>query len=198
MKRLGKRGFALAPMALLFFVGTVWSDRTGVGVATLLAAALHELGHLMAAAMMKIPLGTFRLELLGARIEVRERLLSYGEEWLLAAAGPIFSLLGAAAMAPLWGVSLFARAFSAASLLLGVLNLLPVKSFDGGRMTEVALCRLAGVRVSCAVVGASTLCFLFLLWALSVYLLLRAGGGITLFCFSASILARFLEEGKIG
>lgn len=198
MRSFAQRRIGVAPIAVLFFVGMILTDRTGVGVATALAAILHECGHLLAAKLMHVPLRAMRLDMLGARIEVREKLLSYGQEWLLAAAGPIFSLLGSAVAAPLWQTSYFARAFSAASLLLGLLNLLPVKTFDGGRMAEVFLCRTVGVLWTFRVMTAVTFVFLFLLWSLSVYFLLRAGGGLSLFCFSVSLFARFLESGKIG
>ena len=187
----------MTPIAALFFAGAVLCDRTGVAFAAMLAALWHECGHLLAARLMHIPLRALRLDLLGARIEVGGRLLSYGEEWLLAAAGPLFSLLGSLIVAPLWGISYFARIFSVASLLLGLLNLLPVGSFDGGRMTEAFLYRFTSERCARHIMLAMTFFSLFLLWALSVYLLLRAGGGLSLFCFSVSLFARFLEQGKI-
>ena len=192
-----RRWLSGTPVALLFFAGTLLSDQTGVGIATALAALLHECGHLLAAGWMRIPLRSLRLDLLGARIEVGERMLSYGEEWLLAAAGPLFSLLGSIAAAPLWQTAAFFRIFSAASLLLGVLNLLPVGSFDGGRMAEAMLCRVVGADATYRVMSVLTFVSLFLLWMLSVYLLLRAGGGLSLLCFSVSLFARFLEKGKI-
>ena len=198
MRSFAQKKVGMAPISVLFFVGTVLTDRTGAGIATVLAAAFHELGHVLAAKRMQIPLRALRLDLLGARIEVKDRLLSYGEEWLLAAAGPLFSLLGAAVAAPLWGASYFWRAFSAASLILGLFNLLPVRTFDGGRMTEAFFSRTLGVEWAYRIMNVITFLFLCLLWILSVYFLLRAGGGLSLFCFSATLLSRFLESGKIG
>ena len=192
-----KKRLMIAPLTAVFFVGMLFCDRTGIFISSLLAAGLHECGHLLAARQMQIPLSCLRLDLFGARIDVGDRLLSYGEEWLLAAAGPLFSLVGAVMATPFWTVSRFFVSFSVSSFLLGLLNLLPVKTFDGGRMAEALLCCFIGARCAFSVMRTVTLCFLFLLWSLSVYLLIRAGGGLSLFCFSVNLLSRFLESGEI-
>lgn len=176
-------------------LGMLLCDRSGVCAVTALAALLHEAGHLLAARLLGIPLGRFRLGLRGARLEVKGRMLSYGEEWLLAAAGPLFSLLGAAGGALFWSSSA-ARIFSCASLLLGLLNLLPIRSFDGGRMLAAMLSACLSPRAVCAILrGASFLC-LSLLWMTAVYLLLRTGDGISLFCFSMSLFSAFFREAE--
>ncbi len=189
-----KRKLTIRFSALLFFCGTFLSDAGGVGAAILLAAGLHECGHILAARLLHIPLRGFCLDLLGARLEVRGRMLSYGEEWLLAAAGPIASLIVSALAAPFWAACPFAVAFSCASLLLGLLNLLPIRTFDGGRMLETALLAHLSQRRAGQIVRLLTFSFLFLLWAGAVYLLLRVGDGLSLFCFSMSLLSRFFDE----
>ncbi len=176
---------------LLFWM--LLSDRAGLGLVTLMAAAVHEGGHLIAARGMHIPLSLLRMDLLGARLDVSGRVLSYGEEWLLCAAGPVASLLFAAAAAPFWRTCEYAALFSCASLILGLLNLLPVRTFDGGRMLESTLLSFFGERVARRVMRGCTFLFLFLIWAGAVYLLLRAGDGLSLLCFSMSLLTRFFE-----
>lgn len=172
---------------------TVIVDRSGVCFWTVVAAVLHECGHLLAAWRLHIPLHQLRLDFLGARIEVQGRMLSYGEEWLLSAAGPLTSLLSAAAAAVFWRYEA-ARIFSCASIVLGLLNLLPIRTFDGGRMLECLLNRYLGTAVALPVMRLISFLFLFLLWACAVYFLLRVGDGLSLFCFSASLLVRFLES----
>ena len=188
------RGFRVSPTVVVLLTLMCVTDRSGISAMTLLAALLHECGHLLAARCMRIPLDGVRLELLGARIDVRGRVLSYGEEWLLCAAGPLFSLLGAAAAAPFWSITSLAQAFSCASLVLGVLNLLPIRTFDGGRMLEVALSAGLDDRTAQKVMAVCSFLFLFLLWAFAVYLLLRAGDGLSLFCFSLSLFLRYFEN----
>ena len=188
MKRIKIR-----PMAAVLLLWLILSNRVAIGVITLVAAALHEGGHAIAAKIMRIPLSFLRMDLLGARLDVSGRVLSYGEEWLLCAAGPITSLLCAMAAAPFWHLLEYAGLFSCVSFILGLLNLLPVRTFDGGRMLECFLLSFLGERLAGRWMRGCTFLFLFLIWAVAVYLLLRAGDGLSLLCFSMSLMTRFFE-----
>lgn len=188
-----KKSLLIGAPTLIFLAFMLISDRSGIALMTVLAALLHECGHIIAAKLLHIPLRELRLDLLGARLEVAGRLLSYGEEWLLAAAGPLSSLVVALLAAPFWKFTPMSVTFSCASLLLGLLNLLPIRTFDGGRMLESALNTLIGERRSYRVMKGCSFLFLFLLWAVAVYFLLRANDGLSLLCFSMSLFGRFFE-----
>ncbi len=192
MKKSGMRIRVSATVPIVLGL-MILTDRTGIGLITVLAALLHEVGHLFAARLLGIRAESMRLGFLGMRIDVGERLLSYSEEWLLCAAGPLVSLVLSAVAAPLWGVWASARLFSCASLVLGILNLLPIRSFDGGRMLECFLLSVVGTRATQRIMAACSFLFLFLLWATAVYFLLRVGDGLSLFCFSLSLLFRFFD-----
>ncbi|MBR3893919.1 MAG: hypothetical protein IKJ35_02105 [Clostridia bacterium] len=186
-----KKTPGISPQVALVYLLMILGDRSGLCLVTVVAALLHEGGHLIAARLLRIPISGVRMSFLGARLEVSGRVMSYGEEWLLCAAGPFASLCAAALAAPLWRSFEVARAFSCASLVLGLLNLLPIQSFDGGRMLSCMLARFFGTR---AAERGGVLCsflFLFLLWSTAVYFLLRAGDGLALFCFSLSLFLRF-------
>ena len=183
----------ISPLVAVFFVGLILTDRSLLCLSAFLTAAFHELGHLCVARLLKIPIRTLRLDLLGARMDTVGRLLSYGEEWLLCWAGPMFSLILSGGLAALWSVSSFARLLSCASLLLGVLNLLPIKSFDGGRMLAAAVSAAFGETAAEYVLRLTSFLFLFLLWAVSVFFLLKAGDGLSLFCFSMSLFSHFFS-----
>ena len=185
--------FHIQPTALIFFLWTLFVNEGNIGIITLLAAFFHECGHILAAKRMHIPLRSLRLDLLGARLEASGRMLSYTEEWLLCAAGPLVSLTLSAAAAPLWRFSSSTIAFSCVSLLLGCLNLLPIRTFDGGRMMECWLCSFLSVRIAGNIMRIISFVFLFLLWATSVYFLLRVGDGLSLLLFSMSLFFRFFS-----
>ncbi len=187
----------ITPFVAVLVLGLILTDDNGLCLMTLLAALLHECGHFLAARLLRIPLGDLRLDLLGARLEVRGRMLSYAEEWLLCAAGPATSLICAALGAGLWsveGIARYAITFSCASLVLGLLNLLPIRTFDGGRMLEVALLCAFSERTALRMMRTCSFLLLFLLWAIAVYFLLRVGDGLSLFCFSMSLFSRFFDE----
>lgn len=184
----------ITPILMIVAFGILFIDDWGLCLVTLLVAAMHEVGHLLAARALHIPMGCLKLDLLGARLEIRGRMLSYGEEWLLCAAGPVCSLFLSAAAGLLWSIFPPARQFSCVSLLLGVLNLLPIRTFDGGRMLESPLAFFFGERLAEGVMRTVSFLFLFLLWAISVYFLLKVGDGLSLFCFSFSLFSRFFDE----
>ncbi len=190
MRRMGQR-IKISPIVTVFFIGLILTDRSLLCLSAFLAAAFHELGHLCAAKALRIPIRSLRLDLLGARMDAAGRLLSYGEEWLLCMAGPLFSFILSVCLSPMWGTSPFARLLSCASFALGMLNLLPIRSFDGGRMLASALSAAFGETVSDYVLKLCSFLCLFLLWAVSVYFLLKVGDGISLFCFSMSLFSHF-------
>ena len=189
-----RRAVRIAPQVAILFLFMIVSDRSGLCLITVIAALIHECGHLIAARLLRIPLGGLRMSFLGARLEVSGRMLSYGEEWLLCAAGPFVSLCAAALVALFWKYGAWAPAFSCASLVLGLLNLLPIRTFDGGRMLESLLSYLGGERLAGRGMILCSFFFLFLLWATAVYFLLRAGDGLSMFCFSLALFLRFFEE----
>ena len=134
----------------------------------LFAALLHECGHLLCAAALKIPIRSVKLSILGARISVDLSRLSYGRELLLALCGPLAGII-----------------------FLSAFNLIPVESLDGGRMLRCAVSALFSPEAADSVMRISTFISLVLLWSLSVYMMLKALSGLTLFFFSSLLFAKF-------
>ncbi len=188
-----RKRLLIQPLALIYLLWLLVIDKSGIAAMSLLAAALHEVGHLLAAHFLKIPIRAMRFDLLGARIDVKGRILSYGEEWLLCMSGPLSSLLFSLIGSFFWSHTKLAIAFSCASLLLGLLNLLPIQTFDGGRMLECALLSFATPQKVSAILRGCTFLFLWLLWAFSAYLMIKIADGISLFFFTLTLLARFFE-----
>lgn len=157
-----------------------------------LAAILHELGHAAAAWGWSVPVRSLRLDLFGARMELWG-LTGYAAELAVAAGGPLVSLTAAALACPAGATWEGARLFSAASLGLGLLNLLPVRGLDGGRILSCALSLAAGERVADVTLRVTTGIAVGGLWLLSVYALLRVGEALTLFTFALCLLIRLLS-----
>lgn len=184
----------IQPLAVIYLLWMLFSDRSGLAAMSLLAAAFHELGHLSMARFLHIPISAMRFDLLGARIDVKGRILSYGEEWLLCMAGPLSSLVFSLIGSLFWSHTKLAIAFSCASLLLGLLNLLPIQTFDGGRMLECALLSFTTPQKTGSILRGCTFLFLWLLWAFSAYLMIKIADGISLFFFTLTLLSRFFDE----
>ena len=163
-------------------------DRGAIFAASVLAAALHECGHFIAARLLHIRLRLLELDLMGARLYPSRSIPSYRDELLLAAAGPIVSL--ALALPFLYTSAPFFIALRNATLSFALFNLLPIEGFDGGRILHALLaCRFGESGARHALFVTSYLCLL-LLFALSACLLLRYGEDATLAVLSASLFAR--------
>ncbi|MBQ5725513.1 MAG: hypothetical protein IIV80_05100, partial [Clostridia bacterium] len=105
-------------------------DRAEVGITlavVLLAALIHEGGHIGMARLLGVPVRGVRMGLLGARLELGG-LLSYRQESLIAAAGPVVNFLTAAMLwsrVAVWDTGWGSR-LCMVSVGLAAVNLLPV------------------------------------------------------------------------
>lgn len=172
-------------------------DHSTLALASLLAAATHELGHIAMAALCGIHLRECRVGLYGAGLIPDGHLYSYGQEILLCLSGPLVNLL--LGSLGLNFLSLFSSQFFAhfvfSSFVLGLLNLLPIRDFDGGRILSALLCRRLSERSAYRILSLLSFLCVFILWSFSVYLLLRAAASLSLFVFSLSLFFRiFIRE----
>ncbi|WP_376789259.1 M50 family metallopeptidase [Thermoflexus sp.] len=110
---------------------------------------LHEIGHLMAARLLRIPVSSILLWPLGGFTAVRLPAGRFGTEFVIALAGPAVNLLIAVSLSVMgmggsairspgehWSLGSILWMFN---LLLGVFNLLPVFPLDGGRILRSLL-----------------------------------------------------------
>ena len=168
------------PSALLTPALFLLLTDTPILLAALLPAALlHELAHYAVLRLCGVRTARFTLTGLGASLYVPElHRLSYGAELLSAAAGPLMNLL-------LWVLlSLTGREeltlFAGAQMVLGVLNLLPVRPMDGGRILWLATAYLTEPYTADRVAADVGLAVSSALLALCLWLVLTTGSGLFL------------------
>ncbi len=162
-----------------------------------LSALCHELGHLTALRLAGARVEAFRLTAFGAEIQADTRYLSYGREILCTMAGPAVNLALALVLARVTGDYLLAGA----NLILGVFNLLPMPSLDGGRalylLVSWAADPMAADRVSrwvglfCAAALTAVTFSLVLLHRTGLFLFLAALGAL----FPQLPLVKWRERG---
>lgn len=171
---------------------------SGIVIASLGAASLHEIGHMLAAVWLGIPLRSLDIGMFGASLKVRGVLISYPKEFLLCAAGPAMNFLSAVIVIMLSEkrgyYSDVGEWFACVSLMLGILNLIPAEGFDGGRILHVVLTSMFGPRISARVLSYTTFGSILILWMFSVYLLIRFGTSLSLFVFTLSLFYRLFIE----
>ncbi len=126
----------------------------------------------------------------------RERIFSYGEEGLVALAGPGASFL-LALLAAAWGRrfgGMDAYLLTGMSLALGVFNLLPAGRLDGGRALDAVLSSLAGPDVGERTCGMLTKVMAGGLGLLGLWVLRMSGNFTILLCAGWLF---FCREGNI-
>ena len=149
---------------------------------TLSAAAVHELGHILALWACGARVRRLRLGLLGAVMEVGGA-MSYGQELAAVLAGPCANLLAAAVLG-----RLEQPAAAGAHLVLCAFNLLPICPLDGGRALRLLLGWAAGpgaaergsryIGTAAAVAAACGAVWLMVETGGSLWLLPAAGGSL--------------------
>ena len=147
------------------------------------AMALHEAGHLIAIAAVGGGIRRVRFCASGIEIERSRPLGSYPADAAVSRAGPTLSLIGAAGLilSPTG-----ARFFGAASLMLGTVNLLPIRHLDGGEALYALLCLKNQDRAQ-QILRALSVIFSVMLWMAAVWIMLITGGNFSLFALSATL-----------
>lgn len=157
------------------------ADAVGALPLFLLAAAVHELGHLLVLTIAGGRLNRLTLTACGAVMRCR---LPEGRcaRAAVCLAGPAASFALAA-----WGMAAGAHMLAGASVLLGLFNLLPMPPLDGGMALQHLLDGAFG-RLRCAAALAAALALLAAgLW------LMHIGGGVWLLLIGAAVS---LQAGK--
>ncbi|MBQ8498033.1 MAG: M50 family metallopeptidase [Clostridia bacterium] len=180
--------FAPAGLFLLLFASSPI-----YAFAVLSSVFLHEMGHAIAALLLRKKILGIRIVPTGINITLSAA-ASYAEEWLIAAAGPLMNILYAfsASLLP-YSVGGTVRSIS---LLLGGLNLLPLALLDGGRMLNASISSLFGIDTAKRISELSTFVFLGILWTFALYIFFYSGVNfmLLLFCaylFSYIVLKKF-------
>lgn len=169
------------------------------GIVPLFAALIHELGHIIAARLRGVRLGKMEIGVFGARISIENGIYSYADEIIVCAAGPLVNFISADIAAILMRLGAIdgdiLSVFIISSLCLGAVNLLPIRSFDGGRIICAIISRISTPTAADICVKILSFISLFSLWCVSLYLLLRTSASLSLFIFSVSLFANiFLEQ----
>ena len=155
----------------------------------LLAALLHESGHLLACRLLRAPIRFIRPTATGAVIGYDPSTLSYRGEIWIAAAGPLANLAGFLSCFP--GECSRGRAlFGVACLSLAIFNILPIRHLDGGVILRdllfSSLGPVRGEKIGEKISRICTLC----LWTCAVAVQIRCGGNLSLLFISVCLLTK--------
>ena len=154
-------------------------------------AILHEIGHLIAAYACRVRVSEMSVTVMGARMTL-EGCYSYTKEFVISLCGPLINIICVCVYIVYIkynGITEESNDFLNASLSLAITNLLPIKSFDGGRMLQCLLLRKIETTFTNRIISGTSFFTLFTLWCTSVYFLLRYNLTLSVFVFSVSLFA---------
>ena len=180
--------------SLMLLVSLVLCDGWYV-ICVLLPALFHELGHIAAALARGVRVSELNVTVMGARMTL-EGCYSYTDEFIIALCGPLVNIVCVIFTFALTDKSEWILTFCAASISLGVTNLLPIKSFDGGRILNTLLLRRLDIRSADILLSVTSFLSLFAIWCASVYLLLKNAESLSIFVFSISTFANIFINGE--
>ena len=143
---LGKNRVYIHPLLPVCVFAALWAGMRRALLSAMLAFALHESGHLIAAKLCAIPISDMELTPLGGVIAFDDsQAYPAVHRFLLALGGPLCSFMGCFLAPKLYAAGFcsfaFASGFAHANLVLFLVNLLPVLPLDGGQMLRAALSR---------------------------------------------------------
>lgn len=156
-KIISKISFSFPAVAV--FALSLLLDKTGGITACFLSAALHELGHLFAMEISGCPAEKIKINLFGGEIVKRNQLSkTLSKELFIIYGGILANLLFAlifSALYPLFHIEFF-KTMIFTNLGLGLFNLMPACTLDGGVGLELILSNFFGAGFAAKAVNILT------------------------------------------
>lgn len=160
-------------------------DESGVTFYSLIAAVIHEAGHIIA--LLSLERCTINITLSLRGISARQNGM-LKREVLCLAAGPTANFFVAFICLP-------SPIFSAVNLIVGVVNLLPIGDCDGGRLLHIFLCRYITATHTDSIERMVGVLFLVPLFAALFFVTMANPYNYTLLIFVIYMII-FLIEGR--
>lgn len=152
----------------------------------LIAAVLHECGHIIMAGVLGVKLVTLRLRGIGAVMQFDFSSCCYLCEAAVHFAGALMNILSSCLAVIMWGSS--AYYFCGISLTLAFVNLLPIRGFDGGGIVCCTIARFLMPDIAWRICSILSLIGIITLWTAVLWIELRCGGNLTLIIFALCII----------
>ena len=177
-------------LPLLFWIMLMLAfDTPTMTFLTICAALTHEIGHIAVMSFLtKGLLSLPRAVIFGMRLRA-DRMLSYKEEAVLAAGGPIINLLVFFFLIPTFDND-YAYTFAVLNLLTAISNLIPINGYDGYRILSAFMSRFPNPTLSESIMSHTSLLFSVFAVFASLFFILKIGEGYWVFAVFFVILIK--------
>ncbi len=162
----------------------------------LLAAILHELGHIAAALLSKARLTKLDITPFGLRMSCCDEQLSTARAVLVSSGGIIANLLTFFAAIALYGLTTqeHLQIFAYAGLIIGLLNLIPIEPLDGGRIFSLLLHRKLNSRTADRIITAVSVVMLVPMLTAGIWLLISSRQNYSLLILSLWLFIYLMRQ----
>jgi len=167
---------------VIFVVMLMLVEGSALSLVPLLAAAVHEMGHMAVLMMLGYGIDSVEITFFGAEIKLPDNIRSALGAVLMYSAGSAANLICGVAVDLIPNGGMAAELFSVSCYALAAVNMLPIQSLDGGCVLATISRKLLPDHTEKILQAASGLT-LTALWLIGSYLLLTAGGNLSLMLF---------------
>ncbi len=177
----------------------LYIDRSGLILPSITASLIHETGHIFWLFILKAPIEKISLKIGAAEIR-GNFLISRKSEILMLFFGPFLNLMTFALTLLFYPYlkSISLLNFALINLILGILNLLPIFSLDGGTILFLLLGSKLSATVSKIICLIVTFIILFALFVLGILVFLKTKTNPTLILLCIYLLfSILLSKNKI-
>lgn len=171
------------PAIIVFFI---IFDKIGLAPIFLLSIFLHEMAHIFVLLFTNKKIKEISFNLTGIAIKADTLYKNMGEEFALHFAGPFVNLF-IGAITYITGKFAF---FSAVNLVMGLFNLLPIGSLDGGNILSMII-RDETIEKQYKIKKAVNIVTFIPMLILGIYLFINQRGNFTLLLIAISMLRKF-------
>ncbi len=188
MKHQAKIRVRISVATVCFYVALLIFEPSAYTFLPLLAAALHEGGHLCVMLLVKRRVDAIRIYPFGVDIHAENGNTGYYDDLAVALAGVAVNLLAFLFCLPHLSHSKVAL-FAGANLLLFFVNLFPIQLLDGGEALYILLLLHFAPDTAQRHMRRISFCAVVILWIVATYFFLCSGYNFSLFAMAVYLFA---------
>lgn len=123
-------------------------DKTGIAIFMFIATITHELGHVMALLSLGYKPSELSFEIIGIKLIQPIKTINYIKEIIIYISGPLINIIMFTVLYFCSAQASFMKVFAYIHLFIGIFNLLPIGTLDGGRVLNLLFRLFLGYRIS--------------------------------------------------
>lgn len=174
-------------------------DEKLVALIAVMSVALHEMGHIVAMAVLKNSPDEIAFGIFGVRIKQSVRILSCRQEFFVVFCGPLMNIVLFTVFLLLYLACeqyIFLVIF-AVNFAVGMFNLLPVALLDGGRMMRIMLMRFLTEEKTRTIMLCAGVSITLVILICGAALFIKTGANASLFVTGLYLLIMCVRSIKI-